>query len=158
MGLNGTMLAFALFAVVALILLVSSLVGVMIEMQRQKEHTDRVRAAILGTLYEVPGLGAGALRWALASQGALAVGPPGDDPTYDRQLQRLIRRSEVKESDGRLSLSLDRVRRVAKERGEHSDQVVVNYLVKLGEVKEMWRPAEQHLPEQSQLPPKGQAA
>lgn len=111
---DATTLAFTLFAVIVAGMTVSAFVVFVSSTRKRVQHNKRVRAAILEALYEVPNLNAGALRWAVMSKGALATSYPGDDPSFDRQLGRLIFWGKVKRArDGRLFLS-PRMRQAAQ--------------------------------------------
>ena len=107
-------LTLVFFAIVVAGMTASALVVFVSSAGKRIQHNKRVRMAVLESLYEVPNLNAGALRWAVMSKGALATSYPGDDPSFDRQLGRLIFWGKVKRArDGRLFLS-PRMRQAAQ--------------------------------------------
>ena len=94
------------FAIVVAGMTASAFVVFVSSARKRVRHNKRVRVAILEGLYEVPNLNVGALRWVVMSKGALATSYPGDDPSFERQLGRLIFWGKVKRArDGRLLLS-----------------------------------------------------
>ena len=81
---------FGLFAAVGLILVAAAVKVTVSETRKSIDHRRRVRAAVLDALHRVPGLTAGALRWVLATNGTLTSGLKDGDPSFDRQLKRLL--------------------------------------------------------------------
>ena len=107
-------LTLILFVIVIAGMTASALVVFVSSARKRIQHNKRVRMAVLEALYEVPNLNAGALRWAVMSKGALATSYPGDDPSFERQLGRLIFWGKVKRArDDRLFLS-PRMRQTAQ--------------------------------------------
>ena len=107
-------LTLVFFAIVVAGMTAAAFVVFVSSTRKRIQHNKRVRLAILEVLYEVPNLNAGALRWAVMSKGALVTSYPGDDPSFERQLGRLVFWGKVKRArDGRLFLS-PRMRQAAQ--------------------------------------------
>lgn len=133
------MVASALWLVIALIFLVLIMAA---RMRRKKQVARQMRASILDALYETQCHTIAALKQALVESGALVLGLPNSDRLFSRQLDRLVRRGQVRRSSGNLVLAHSEIRRIAVQRGDDPDQAVVDYLIVAAERRGDLTPAD----------------